>query len=135
MQGKSEVILGWLCPCLLYTSTVDRTLALIDAFLSTAPEEVTSQTSFDYSMDYTASVSYTHLYGQTGETNWMSSAQYEGAQIDGDNLKFISAINNTGVNEVVNPVSYTHLDGRYIGLPTRGIRHNKSFRSIFRSWD
>ena len=41
-------------------------------------------------------------YGQTGETNWMSSAQYEGAQIDGDNLKFISAINNTGVNEVVN---------------------------------
>ena len=32
----------------------------------------------------------------------MSSAQYEGAQIDGDNLKFISAINNTGVNEVVN---------------------------------
>lgn len=34
--------------------TVDRTLALIDAFLSTAPEEVTSQTSFDYSMDYTA---------------------------------------------------------------------------------
>ena len=41
-------------------------------------------------------------YGQTGESNWMSSAQYEGAQIDGDNLKFISAINNTGVNEVVN---------------------------------
>ena len=41
-------------------------------------------------------------YGQTGETNWMSSAQYEGAQIDGDNLKLTSAINNTGVNEVVN---------------------------------
>ncbi len=41
-------------------------------------------------------------YGQTGESNWMSSAQYEGAQIDGDNLKFSSAINNTGVNEVVN---------------------------------
>ena len=34
--------------------TVDRTLALIDAFLSTAPEEVTGQTSFDYSMDYTS---------------------------------------------------------------------------------
>ena len=28
--------------------------ALIDAILSTAPEEVTSQTSYDYSMDYTA---------------------------------------------------------------------------------
>ena len=34
--------------------SVDRTLALIDAFLSTAPEEVTAQTGFDYSMDYTS---------------------------------------------------------------------------------
>ena len=33
--------------------TVDRTLTLIDAFLSTIPEEVISQTSLDYSMDYT----------------------------------------------------------------------------------
>ena len=41
-------------------------------------------------------------YGQTGDSNWLTAAQYEGAQIDGDNLKFISAINNTGVNELVN---------------------------------
>ena len=41
-------------------------------------------------------------YGQTGVSNWLTAAQYEGAQIDGDNLKFISAINNTGVNELVN---------------------------------
>ena len=41
-------------------------------------------------------------YGQTGDANWLTSAQYEGAQIDGDNLKFISAINNAGVNELVN---------------------------------
>ena len=34
--------------------SVDRTLTLIDAFLSTAPEEVTAQTGFDYSMDYTS---------------------------------------------------------------------------------
>ena len=34
--------------------SVDRTLALIDAFLATAPEEVTAQTGFDYSMDYTS---------------------------------------------------------------------------------
>ena len=34
--------------------SVDRTLALIDAFLSTVPEEVTARTSFDYSMDYTS---------------------------------------------------------------------------------
>ena len=34
--------------------TMDRTLTLIDAFLSTVPEELTAQTSLDYSMDYTS---------------------------------------------------------------------------------
>ena len=33
---------------------LDRTLTLIDAFLATVPEEVTSQTSLDYTTDYTA---------------------------------------------------------------------------------
>ena len=32
---------------------LDRTLSLIDAFLATVPEEVSGQTSLDYSMDYT----------------------------------------------------------------------------------
>lgn len=41
-------------------------------------------------------------YGQTGESNWVSSANYEGAQLDGDNLKFISTINNSPVNELTN---------------------------------
>ena len=41
-------------------------------------------------------------YGQTGEATWVSSAQYEGAPLEGDNLKLISAINNAGVNEVNN---------------------------------
>ena len=41
-------------------------------------------------------------YGQTGEANWISSANYENAQIDGDNLKFISTVNNLGVNELSN---------------------------------
>ncbi|MCE9106414.1 peptidylprolyl isomerase [Bacteroides pyogenes] len=40
-------------------------------------------------------------YGQTGESNWLTAAQYEGAQLDGDNLKFISTVVNTGVNELV----------------------------------
>ncbi len=34
--------------------SLDRTLTLIDAFLSTVPEEVTAQTGLDYAMDYTA---------------------------------------------------------------------------------
>lgn len=41
-------------------------------------------------------------YGQTGDSNWLSGAQYEGSQMDGDNLKFISAINSTAVNELTN---------------------------------
>lgn len=41
-------------------------------------------------------------YGQTGEPAWISSANYEGAQIDGDNLKYITAITTMGQNEMAN---------------------------------
>ena len=41
-------------------------------------------------------------YGQNGDTSWLTSAQYEGAQIDGDNLKFITTITNANVNELTN---------------------------------
>ena len=40
-------------------------------------------------------------YGQTGEPVWISSANYEGAQIDGDNLKYIEAITTGKVKELV----------------------------------
>ncbi|MDR0961400.1 MAG: SurA N-terminal domain-containing protein [Mediterranea sp.] len=41
-------------------------------------------------------------YGQTGQPTWISSANYEGAQIDGDNLKYITAITTSAPNELVN---------------------------------
>ncbi len=41
-------------------------------------------------------------YGQTGETSWISSANYEGAQIDNDNLKYIKAIVSQPKNQLVN---------------------------------
>ena len=41
-------------------------------------------------------------YGQTGEANWISSANYEGAPVDGDNLKFISTLTNIGTNDLTN---------------------------------
>ena len=41
-------------------------------------------------------------YGQTGEPTWISSANYEGAQIDGDNLKYIGAITTLNKGELVN---------------------------------
>ena len=41
-------------------------------------------------------------YGQTGEPAWISSANYEGAQIDGDNLKYVKTITSLAQNELVN---------------------------------
>ncbi len=41
-------------------------------------------------------------YGQSGETTWLTSAQYEGAQLDNENLRYISAINDMAVNELNN---------------------------------
>ena len=41
-------------------------------------------------------------YGQTGDANWLAAASYENQQIDNENLKFISTINNLGVKEVAN---------------------------------
>ncbi len=48
---KKEVLLT---EALKEEPSVDRTLALIDAFLSTVPEEMTARNSLDYSMDYTS---------------------------------------------------------------------------------
>lgn len=41
-------------------------------------------------------------YGQAGEKTWISSANYEGAPVDGDNLKYVSAITSLGQNELAN---------------------------------
>lgn len=41
-------------------------------------------------------------YGQTGEATWISSANYEGAAIDNDNLKYINAIISGKEKEVQN---------------------------------
>lgn len=39
-------------------------------------------------------------YGQTGEATWISSANYEGAQIDGDNLQYIKSIVSLPKNQL-----------------------------------
>lgn len=41
-------------------------------------------------------------YGQTGEAVWITSANYEGAQLDGDNLKYVTAVTTMGQNELQN---------------------------------
>ena len=42
------------------------------------------------------------LYGQKGEPNWISSVNYEGAQLDNDNLKYITTITSSEKNELKN---------------------------------
>lgn len=41
-------------------------------------------------------------YGQTGESVWISSANYEGAPMDGDNVKYINAVTTLGKGELTN---------------------------------
>ncbi len=41
-------------------------------------------------------------YGQTGEAIWISSANYEGAPVDGDNLKYIETITTLNKGELKN---------------------------------
>lgn len=41
-------------------------------------------------------------YGQTGEATWISSVNYEGAQLDAENLKYIATITSMNQNEIVN---------------------------------
>ena len=41
-------------------------------------------------------------YGQAGDSNWMTSKNYEGSDLTGDNAKYINTLNGMGVNEIKN---------------------------------
>ena len=41
-------------------------------------------------------------YGQTGESTWLTAANYEGASLDADNLKYIQTIVKSNKNEYTN---------------------------------
>ena len=42
------------------------------------------------------------IYGQTGESTWMTASNYEGATLDADNAKYIKALINGKKNELTN---------------------------------
>ncbi|NDV65578.1 peptidylprolyl isomerase [Bacteroides sp. 224] len=42
------------------------------------------------------------LYGQPGTKTWLTAPSYEGAQLNSDDLKYITAITNLSVNETAN---------------------------------
>lgn len=66
---------------------LDKTKALTDSIL----------TAIKAGADFTE---LAKKYGQPGTPNWISSANYENAQLEGDNVKFITAVTNLGVNEL-----------------------------------
>ena len=41
-------------------------------------------------------------YGQTGEPVWISSVNYEGADLEGDNLKYVAAVTTAAKNDLQN---------------------------------
>ena len=55
-------------PCdMLNEPCLDRTLTLIDAFLSTAPEDISAQTDLDYAVDYTPYLIQEEVFNESSD--------------------------------------------------------------------
>ncbi|MDR0962578.1 MAG: peptidylprolyl isomerase, partial [Mediterranea sp.] len=73
----------------VYTETIERTKTLSDSIFNALKkgadfEEVAKR------------------YGQTGTASWISSAMYEGATLEGDDLNYITTITSLNKNELAN---------------------------------
>ncbi|MDR0972434.1 MAG: SurA N-terminal domain-containing protein [Prevotellaceae bacterium] len=42
------------------------------------------------------------FYGQTGEKAWLTSSMYQGAQLSAEDVKYLSTLANSGVNQITN---------------------------------
>lgn len=73
----------------VYADTEEKTKTLADSIYN----------ALKGGADFTA---VAKIYGQTGETTWVNSQSWEGAELDADNSKFINTLLNQPVNELTN---------------------------------
>ena len=73
----------------IYAESAERTNTLADSIY----------TALKNGADF---VEIAKVYGQTGESTWMTARNYEGATLDADNAKYIKALINGKKNELAN---------------------------------
>ena len=73
----------------IYAESAERTNTLADSIY----------TALNNGADF---VEIAKVYGQTGESTWMTARNYEGATLDADNAKYIKALINGKKNELAN---------------------------------